>query len=159
MYTRHLYINYYCIVLVVQSNLSSKITNQLHLTFTKPHFFTRIIFITQLVAASFGHAVTRNPKSVIPPGYSSALFMSSSAGGEDTVVSRCTQKIQDALNPSKLVVTGMHDDPNGSHIAVDIVSAEFEGKRSVMRQRMVYKAIWDEMQDGGAVSEYLYSDK
>ncbi len=80
----------------------------------------------------------------------SALFMSSTAG-EDTVVARCTQKIQDALEPSKLIVTGMHDDPNGSHIAVEIVSNQFEGKRSVIRQRMVYKAIWDEMQDGGAV--------
>ncbi len=78
-------------------------------------------------------------------------WMSSGADGEDTVVSRCTQKIQDALSPSKLVVQAAHDDPNGSHISVEVVSTMFEGKRSVQRQRLVYKAIWDEMKDGGAV--------
>jgi stress-induced morphogen len=34
---------------------------------------------------------------------------------------------------------------------VEVVSELFEGKRSVQRQRLVYKAIWDEMKDGGAV--------
>ncbi|GMN56074.1 hypothetical protein TIFTF001_025196 [Ficus carica] len=29
---------------------------------------------------------------------------------------------------------------------IDVVSSEFEGKSSVIRQRMVYKAIWEELQ-------------
>ena len=70
---------------------------------------------------------------------------------EDTVVSRCTQKIKDAVVPVKLVVQAAHDDPNGSHITVEVVSKEFEGQRTVQRQRLVYKAIWDEMADGGSV--------
>lgn len=78
-------------------------------------------------------------------------WMSAGAAGEDTVVARCTQKIQEALNPSKLIVQAAHDDPNGSHISVEVVSELFEGKRSVQRQRLVYQAIWDEMKDGGAV--------
>jgi len=73
------------------------------------------------------------------------------ASGEDTVVSRCTKKITDALRPLHLKVSAAHDDPNGSHIAIECVSAMFEGKSMVMRQRLVYKAIWDEMSDGGAV--------
>ena len=88
-------------------------------------------------------------------GFDSSMMKSwLSSGGvnsEDTVVSRCTQKIQDALNPTKLVVQAAHDDPNGSHISVEVVSSMFEGKRSVQRQRLVYQAIWDEMKDGGAV--------
>lgn len=79
------------------------------------------------------------------------VLMSSVAGGEDTVVARCTRKIEDALQPERLSVTAMHDDPNGSHISINIVSSKFEGKKSVMRQRLVYQAIWDEMADGGAV--------
>jgi stress-induced morphogen len=44
---------------------------------------------------------------------------------------------------------GAHDDPNGSHISIQVVSDKFTGKRAVQRQQMVYKAIWEEMQ--GAV--------
>ncbi len=43
------------------------------------------------------------------------LFFSGLAG-EDTVVSRCTQKISSALNPVKISVTSTNDDPNGNHV-------------------------------------------
>lgn len=45
----------------------------------------------------------------------------------------------------KCVVTSTDDDPNGSHIQVTVVSSAFEGKKAMERQRMVYKAIWEEM--------------
>jgi stress-induced morphogen len=73
------------------------------------------------------------------------MFVSGLAGGEDTVVSRCTQKISSALNPIKISVTSTNDDPNGNHIQVLCVSAEFEGKSIIQRQRLVYKAIWEEL--------------
>eukprot|EP00965_Chrysotila_dentata_P213563 6187696-Pleurochrysis_carterae.AAC.1 len=60
--------------------------------------------------------------------------------------SGCRDKIQAALEPSQLEVKGAFDDPNGSHIAIFCVSEKFEGKRSLARQQMVFKAIWDEMQ-------------
>jgi stress-induced morphogen len=44
---------------------------------------------------------------------------------------------------------GAYDDPNGSHITIEVVSTMFEGKRAMQRQQLVYKAIWEEMQ--GAV--------
>jgi len=81
----------------------------------------------------------------------SARFLSSGTSAGDTVVSRCESKIAEALNPSHLVVQGMHDDPNGSHIIVEVVSEKFEGKRAVARQRMVYQALWEEMRAGGAL--------
>jgi stress-induced morphogen len=56
------------------------------------------------------------------------------------------------LETDQVSVTGAFDDPNGSHIAIEVVSAQFEGKRSVQRSQLVYKAIWDEMDgQGGAV--------
>ena len=70
-------------------------------------------------------------------------FLGSSA--EDTVVARCTQKITDALKPTIIKVTASNDDPNGSHIQILCVSNEFQGKNSMQRQKLVYKAIWDEM--------------
>ena len=43
-------------------------------------------------------------------------------------------------------LTGAYDDPNGSHISIEVVSDAFEGKRPVQRQQLVYKAIWEELQ-------------
>ena len=80
-----------------------------------------------------------------------APLFAAGAQGEDTVVARCTRKITEALKPSHLKVSAAHDDPNGSHIAIECVSSMFEGKPLVMRQRLIYKAIWDEMADGGSV--------
>ena len=43
-------------------------------------------------------------------------------------------------------IVGAYDDPNGSHISVEVISSNFEGKRMMQRQQLVYKAIWEEMQ-------------
>ena len=48
--------------------------------------------------------------------------------------------------PSACTHTGAYDDPNGSHISIEVVSSQFEGKRAVQRQQLVYKAIWQELQ-------------
>ena len=90
-----------------------------------------------------------SPRSRSP--ITTRLFSAGGASGQDTVVSRCTQKISDALKPVHIEVRAAHDDPNGSHIAIECISSAFEGKPLVMRQRLIYKAIWDEMADGGAV--------
>jgi len=65
---------------------------------------------------------------------------------DTSVVDICTQKIGDALETSQVKVTGAYDDPNGSHISIEVVSAQFEGKRPMQRQQLVYKAIWEELQ-------------
>lgn len=77
--------------------------------------------------------------------YSYQLHTTISNDNQDTVVSRCTSKIQAALNPTMIKVTASNDDPNGSHIQIVCISNEFEGKNTLQRQRMIYKAIWDEM--------------
>ena len=61
-------------------------------------------------------------------------------------VDSARQKISDALTPKELSVTAAFDDPNGSHITIEVVSDKFEGVSRVKRQQMVYKAIWEEMQ-------------
>jgi len=89
--------------------------------------------------------------STSPTAAAPAAAAAGGGGGGDTVIARCTKKITDALSPTRLKVTAQHDDPNGSHISIECVSSMFEGKVSVMRQRLIYKAIWDEMSDGGSV--------
>mmetsp|Transcript_23538 Transcript_23538/g.33017 ORF Transcript_23538/g.33017 Transcript_23538/m.33017 type:complete len:156 (+) Transcript_23538:163-630(+) len=74
-------------------------------------------------------------------------FMSSSDDVPETsVVDVCTDKIKAALSTDNVKVSGAYDDPNGSHISIEVVSDEFAGKRPVQRQQLVYKAIWEELQ-------------
>lgn len=46
-------------------------------------------------------------------------------------------KIQEALEAERVSVSDVYGD--GRHVNIDVVSAAFEGKNSVQRQRMVYK--------------------
>eukprot|EP00891_Asterochloris_glomerata_P002625 jgi/Astpho2/2625/gw1.00049.85.1_t len=55
--------------------------------------------------------------------------------------------ITEALQPAKLDIQDINGD--GRHVSIDVVSEVFEGESSLKRQRMVYKAIWQELQ--GAV--------
>lgn len=75
-------------------------------------------------------------------------FMSTTEGGDGgpAIVDICKEKISKLLETENVKVTGAYDDPNGSHISVEVVSPLFEGKRAVQRQQMVYKAIWEELQ-------------
>ena len=75
-----------------------------------------------------------------------ALRLLSAEGPNRSVVSTCKEKISAALEPREIRVQGAFDDPNGSHITIYCVSDAFEGKRSLVRQQMVFKAIWEEMQ-------------
>eukprot|EP00741_Cyanophora_paradoxa_P002397 tig00000076_g2322.t1 len=76
---------------------------------------------------------------------------------DGTVYSAIRRKLTAALKPAKLVI---HDESaqhaghagargyNGeSHFRVEVVSAEFEGKNAVARQRMVYQVLADEMRE------------
>ena len=45
--------------------------------------------------------------------------------------------------PHTATRTGAYDDPNGSHISIEVYSELFEGKRPVQRQQLVYKALWE----------------
>jgi len=61
-----------------------------------------------------------------------------------------TEKISAGLNPGndegeRVSVTDASGD--GSHVYIEVVSRVFEGKTSVQRQRLVYKAIWEELQE------------
>lgn len=69
----------------------------------------------------------------------------SSSSPDTTIVDVCQKKIQEALDAKDVKVTGAYDDPNGSHISIEVVSSKFEGKRAVQRQQLVYKAIWEEL--------------
>jgi acid stress-induced BolA-like protein IbaG/YrbA len=86
-------------------------------------------------------AGTRPTQQLARPAFA-RLF--STTGAETTstgpsIVDICQQKIQEALGADSVQVTGAYDDPNGSHISIQVVSDKFEGKRPMQRQQMVYK--------------------
>ena len=49
-------------------------------------------------------------------------------------------KILSALPDAIVTVDG-----GGGHFTIEVISSEFEGKNTLQRQRIVYKAIWDLM--------------
>ncbi|PIA33798.1 hypothetical protein AQUCO_04000097v1 [Aquilegia coerulea] len=53
-------------------------------------------------------------------------------------------KIKEQLNADVVVVKDAYGD--GRHVSIDVISSAFEGQSAVNRQRMVYKAIWEELQ-------------
>jgi stress-induced morphogen len=61
------------------------------------------------------------------------------------LVASMTAKITEALEAEKVDIVDVFGD--GRHVSIDVVSKLFEGQSSMKRQRMVYKAIWLELQD------------
>ena len=55
----------------------------------------------------------------------------------------CLTFITLGYTPTFYTITGAYDDPNGSHISIEVTSSLFEGKRPVQRQQLVYKALWE----------------
>lgn len=49
-------------------------------------------------------------------------------------------KILEAIPDATVTVEG-----GGGHFTIEVISSQFEGKNTLQRQRMVYKAIWDLM--------------
>ncbi|KAM0935262.1 putative BolA protein [Dioscorea sansibarensis] len=54
------------------------------------------------------------------------------------------KKIKEHLNADLVTVKDAYGD--GRHVSIDVISTAFEGQSPVNRQRMVYKAIWEELQ-------------
>jgi stress-induced morphogen len=65
---------------------------------------------------------------------------------DESVVSSVERKLTDALKPESLSVIPAYGDPNGSHVSINVVSDAFEGLNIVKRHKLVYKAIWEELQ-------------
>ncbi|KAH6836158.1 BolA-like family protein [Perilla frutescens var. hirtella] len=55
------------------------------------------------------------------------------------------KKIQEHLSADSVVVKDAYGD--GRHVSIEVIASAFEGQSAVNRQRMVYKAIWEELQD------------
>ncbi|KAM7250770.1 hypothetical protein ACFE04_022653 [Oxalis oulophora] len=53
-------------------------------------------------------------------------------------------KIKEHLNAQLVTVKDLSGD--GRHVYIDVVAEAFEGQSAMNRQRMVYKAIWEELQ-------------
>ncbi|XP_030505968.2 protein BOLA4, chloroplastic/mitochondrial [Cannabis sativa] len=68
------------------------------------------------------------------------------AGSIDSPLINSMQiKIKEQLNAESVSVKDAYGD--GRHVSIDVVSSAFEGQSAVNRQRMVYKAIWEELQN------------
>ncbi|KAF5735287.1 BolA-like family protein [Tripterygium wilfordii] len=68
------------------------------------------------------------------------------AGSIDSLLMQSMEKkIKEELNAESVTVIDAYGD--GRHVTIDVVSTAFEGKSDVDRQRMVYKAIQEELEN------------
>ncbi|XP_042439833.1 protein BOLA4, chloroplastic/mitochondrial-like isoform X2 [Zingiber officinale] len=73
-----------------------------------------------------------------------ATEVSDSGSIDSPMIQAMEKKIKEQLNADAVIVKDAYGD--GRHVSIDVVSKAFEGQSSVNRQRMVYKAIWEELQ-------------
>ncbi|GLT95310.1 hypothetical protein SLE2022_130000 [Rubroshorea leprosula] len=64
---------------------------------------------------------------------------------DSSLMQSMEKKIKEHLNAESVIVRDASGD--GRHVCIDVVSSTFEGQSAVNRQRMVYKAIWEELQN------------
>lgn len=79
--------------------------------------FKSIVGLSSRIRAPTSHGFRTLPTVFVNHRQGSRLF-SSAGSEEDTVVSRCTEKLTELLNPAKLRVTSSNEDPNGSHVSL-----------------------------------------
>ncbi|KAL5724549.1 Protein bola4 [Ranunculus cassubicifolius] len=75
----------------------------------------------------------------------SATHVNDSGSIDSPLMQSMHNKIKEQLNADLVVVKDAYGD--GRHVSIDVVSSAFEGQSAVNRQRMVYKAIWEELQN------------
>ncbi|KAL4339716.1 hypothetical protein GQ457_08G005950 [Hibiscus cannabinus] len=63
---------------------------------------------------------------------------------DSPLIQSMEKKIKEQLNAESVIVKDASGD--GRHVCIDVVSSAFDGQSAVNRQRMVYKAIWEELQ-------------
>ncbi|KAL0843239.1 hypothetical protein Bca101_016484 [Brassica carinata] len=79
-------------------------------------------------------------------GFTTRSSQINDAGSIDqTLMQSMELKIKEQLNAESVSVKDMSGD--GRHVCINVVSSAFEGQSAVNRQRMVYKAIWEELQN------------
>ncbi|XP_020083674.1 protein BOLA4, chloroplastic/mitochondrial isoform X1 [Ananas comosus] len=73
-----------------------------------------------------------------------ATQVSDSGSINSPMMQAMENKIKEQLEADVVIVKDAYGD--GRHVSIDVVSKAFEGQSAVNRQRMVYKAIWEELQ-------------
>ncbi|KAI3865493.1 hypothetical protein MKX03_020631 [Papaver bracteatum] len=74
-----------------------------------------------------------------------ATEVNSSGSIDSPLIQSMENKIKEELKAEVVVVKDAYGD--GRHVSIDVISTAFEGQSAVNRQRMVYKAIWEELQN------------
>ncbi|XP_010933003.2 protein BOLA4, chloroplastic/mitochondrial isoform X2 [Elaeis guineensis] len=73
-----------------------------------------------------------------------AAHVSDSGSIDSPMMQSMEKKIKEQLDADVVIVKDAYGD--GRHVSIDVISKAFEGQSTVNRQRMVYKAIWEELQ-------------
>jgi len=100
-----------------------------------------------------GGAPLRSTPTPLTSSSSVSVRSSSPDASADELAGQITAELMDSMRLK--IAAALETDPalvrvgdasgDGRHVEIDVVAAAFEGKKSMERQRMVYKAIWQEL--------------
>ncbi|KAL9260389.1 BOLA4, chloroplastic/mitochondrial-like protein [Drosera capensis] len=130
--------------------LSSRLSPHFDRTLCKTR--TRVISSSHRSVVHLGCGPVKLEYHVLGRGHS-YRGMSMEAGGnvnsegsvDSSLMSSMQKKIKEQLDAELVNVEDAYGD--GRHVSIYVVSSAFEGQSAVNRQRMVYKAIWEELQE------------
>mmetsp|Transcript_105 Transcript_105/g.238 ORF Transcript_105/g.238 Transcript_105/m.238 type:complete len:167 (+) Transcript_105:58-558(+) len=117
---------------------------------------SRLSASTRLTRRSQQLSLSKRVTSVRTPSLRISAIQVSGPGSNDgpaeggnkldhPLILQMKEKIQTALEADSVEIIDVNGDQQ--HVSIDVVSSFFEGKNSVQRQRAVYKAIWEELQE------------
>ncbi|KAH7855238.1 hypothetical protein Vadar_022776 [Vaccinium darrowii] len=117
---------------------------------TKPSCARRVLILPQKISQSlhpgcggggFGSVFNSRRGFCIR---ASTTQVNDSGSIDSPLIQSMEKKIKEDLNAESVTVKDAYGD--GRHVMIDVISSSFEGQSAVNRQRMVYKAIWEELQ-------------
>ncbi|XP_021887694.1 protein BOLA4, chloroplastic/mitochondrial [Carica papaya] len=95
---------------------------------------------SSVISKLFGYGLIRNRRFS-----TRATHVNDPGSIDESLMTSMEKKIKEHLNAESVQVKDTSGD--GRHVVIDVISSAFEGQSAVNRQRMVYKAIWEELQN------------
>ncbi|KAK2638516.1 hypothetical protein Ddye_026311 [Dipteronia dyeriana] len=115
------------------------LVSQTSILLSKTKTQTSLLFSCNKVSSDSGFGLVGQRKLI-----TRATHVNDAGSIDSPLMQSMEKKIKEHVNAESVTVKDAYGD--GRHVSIDVISSAFEGQSAVNRQRMVYKAIWEELQ-------------
>ncbi|KAK3198365.1 hypothetical protein Dsin_021780 [Dipteronia sinensis] len=115
------------------------LVSQTSILLSKTKTQTSLLFSCNKVSSNSGFGLVGQRKRT-----TRATHVNDAGSIDSPLMQSMEKKIKEHVTAESVTVKDAYGD--GRHVSIDVISSAFEGQSAVNRQRMVYKAIWEELQ-------------